>query len=228
MKIAIMFFGQLRWFDNSHVSFKKNFLPSLNNHQVQYFAHFQDHIINQENVKKFENLYEPLTLIAEQQKSIDEMHLAFNMKERMHLSLLAQTYSFYQSFLLMEEYQNKNNMKFDIYIKIRSDLIYLDKVDLNKFDLNSLYTKGISHWRPYSNYIHDYILCTRSFDTIKVLAELGYGLDEVISKKDELLYGVGVDTELYCCEEILARHLVNKNIQIKNYNFNVDLARNHL
>ncbi len=224
MNIAFLFFGQLRWFDLSQKSFKENFAPELRNHNVKYFGHFQGEI---DRLNDFKLEYNPSIIEIEKQQSLEETHSIFKMKHKMHKVLLFQTYSFYKTFLILEKYQKENNIKFDLYIKLRTDLVYLNKIDINQFDNHSIYTKDITHWRPLSNYVHDYILFTKSYDNLSSLANLGFGIDEILNKKEELEYTGGPDNDLYCCEEILAKYLSNKNINIKTYDFNIDLARYH-
>lgn len=225
MNVAILFFGQFRWFDTTHESFRVNFLPALKKHDVRYFGHFWNQKENKvdPHLKEFCQIYQPSNIIVENQKTSLEMHEYFGMKKFMHMSLLSQTYSFNKSFILSES----SKQHYDLYIKLRSDLIFLNKVNIEMFDNESIYTKNISHWRPFSNYIHDYILFTKKHSNVQALAEMGFCFDDILQHPECLIYSGGSDKKIYCCEEILAKHLSSKNIKINTYDFNVDLARNH-
>lgn len=122
MNIAILFFGQLRWFDSTYKSFQENFLPALANHNVQYFGHFQGGDLN--HLDEFKEKYPSSIIEVEPQQPINEVHDFFGMKHKMHISLLGQTYSFHKSFSLLKKFKEVNDVDFDLYIKLRSDLIF--------------------------------------------------------------------------------------------------------
>lgn len=221
MKIAFLFFGQLRWFENTHQTFQQYVQPVLQGHQIQYFAHFWEDLFLQ-RLPDFKQLYSPLELITTPNVSEEEIWDKFNMRHRQGSNLLHQTYSFYQTQKLLENYQNKYQTQFDIYIKLRTDLVFLTPFNLD-IDQDSLYTKDIVHWRPLSNYVNDYLAMTKNYNNIRKLGELGFGIDRVLDRPEELKYS----SSIYCAEEILARHLVLEEVPTKTYTFNVDLARHH-
>ena len=224
--IAFIFFGQLREFNSGIESWKKNVIPELNGHNVNFFAHFWDDEYLK-NLENFNNYHSPLILQTENQKTVEEMHQEFGIKNKMHFCMFSQSYSFYKAFQLLKIFEHNNNKKFDLYIKLRSDLIFLNKIN---FDLDgySVYTKDISHWREPCDYIHDYILLTKNYSNIEAISNLPYNFDNILEKENELKYSGGLDNKNYCCEEILAKHILMNEIPVKFYNFNVDLARHHL
>ena len=110
---------------------------------------------------------------------------------------------------------------------MRPDLAFLDTIKLDDFDDNSIYVKDIAHWRPVSSYINDYIYFTRSYSSLSRTAKLGFSFDYILSEPDSFIYQKNVAQNIFCPEEILAKHINNKNISVKTYPFNIDLARHH-
>lgn len=232
MNIAILFVGQQRWFDLTNQSYISNFLPVLKDHNVKYFSHLWnmgnidlDTTKSKDGFKQFENLYSPNVIELELNKSPLELYSFFKMKKEIHNSLLSQTYSFYKSFSLLAEYQRKNSMCFDLYIKMRTDLVFLNKIKIDNLDSESIYTKDMGDWRPSSNYVHDFMFLTKSFINLEKMANMGFEFDQILEDFDSLLYTNDYNGSV-CPEEILARQLVNNKLQQKPYDFNIDLARN--
>jgi hypothetical protein len=228
MNIAIVFVGELRWFDITKRTFIANFLPALEGHEIKYFAHFWPsegrHL---EILEEFQCLYKPLTYEVEFQKSPQYIQGIFENQNLLNSTLQSQSFSFYKAFLLLKEYQLKNNTTFDLYIKMRTDLAFIDKVDINTFDNTQIYTKNISHWRPLSTYVSDYIFFTKNFDNVKKLAKMGFYFDQLISKPEEFLYQNDYKNNIFCPEELLAKYIALQQIESKTFDFNIDLARHH-
>ncbi len=201
-------------------TFKENFAPILKNHEVQFFAHFWNQDL--EKLSKFTDICNPI-LELENKISYTEVKNYFNMVKDISNSLPNQAYGAYKVYLMLDKYIKENNT-FDLYIKMRSDLAFLNPVNFN-FDLNSVYVKDIVHWRPLNTYINDYIYFTKNYDAVKKMAELGFNLNNIM--KEHFVHEKDISKNIYCPEEILAKHFVNKKIITKTYNFNIDLARYH-
>lgn len=230
MNIAILFVGQQRWYDVTNYSYIKNFLPLLADHNVQYFAHLWkigdpdpkfDKTIEETGFEQFKKIYSPIELEIENQKSANDLRSIFKMKKDIHGNLLSQSYSFYKSFLLLEKYQKIHNIKFDLYIKLRTDLAFVNEVNFD-FDESSIYTKDMGDWRKSEDYIHDYMFFTKNYNHVERMAKIGFDFDKILSFSN-FLY---CKANSVCPEEILAKHLINNKIINKPYSFNVDLARN--
>lgn len=228
MNIAIIFAGQLRWFDLTHSTFKTNFAPLLEGHSVHYFGHFWPSEPNPENVaNQFAQIYSPLIFDTESQRSSSYIRGFFDNQISINGSLPSQSFSFYKAFLLLREYQIQNNIEFDLHIRLRSDLIFLDPLRIDNFDNDSIYVRNVSHWRPLSSFVSDYIFFSRSFSNIQKLANMGFYFDEITSNPETLLYQNDYKNNIFCPEELLAKYLVSQNIPIKTFDFNIDLARHH-
>lgn len=228
MNIAVIFVGQFRWFEKGHQTFIENVLPKLQNHNVRYFAHFWDcSECSSENLEKFENIYNPLIWAIERQKSLQQMKSFFKSTNNLSGTMISQSYSFYHAFKFVKQYQQHHKIKFDLFIKLRCDLSFLNEIDLD-FDKYSIYTKDLGDWRPSSNYINDYCFFTKNYTNIKKLSKIGFYFDKLTEYPEYFIYQKIPEKGIYCPEEILANHMANNNIKQKSYNFNIDLARHHL
>lgn len=228
MNIAILFYGQLRWFDIFHESFQKRFLPSFKNDNIQYFSHFWSEP-NNPKIDEFNILYNPIISKIEQQRPFNDLKLKLgSTKCRFSEKLYSQLYSLYESFCLLENYQQNNNIIFDMYIKLRTDIVFLDNVNINNFDNNSVYTNKTSF--PIDKYINDFVFFTKKYDDVKTISNIGFYLDHLINLIDadpvqDVLWH-RCPTEL-APEEILSKHLNQNNIVPKHFDFIIDLARHH-
>jgi hypothetical protein len=226
MKIAIIICGEFRWFDNFKTSFLNNFQPALQNHDVQFFAHFWNYDLN--NLSYFSEICCPMILNVEDIRSLNRIKKFFGATKDINGSFPYQAYCAFKSFLLLQKYQKENKTEFDLYIKMRSDLVFLDPVILDNFDLNSIYVKNITHWRPVKNYVNDYIFFTKNYIALQKMIEVGFYTDSILENPESFLYEKDLSNNIYCPEEILANHLFNKIISVKTYDFNIDLARHHI
>lgn len=218
MNIAFLFFGQLRWMDLANSTFVKNFMPALNGHNVHYFGYF----CNDEYLEDFKKLYSPATVEIEPQKSLHEVKNILNNKSnKISENLPKQLQSLYGVLGLMQKYQIDNNMKFDLYIKIRTDLAFWDPININNFDNNSIYVGKTE--RNLSEYVQDFVLFTKKEENIINICEMGLNLDNIINnlEKKEM-------RNLYYHEEVLAEYLRIKHINCFTHNFNINLARHHI
>jgi len=210
MNIAIMVCGEFRWFESFKRTFKSNFEPALQGHNVQYFAHFWNQDL--EELSKFTEICNPIITQFEKKLPTEDVKKFFGNTRNLNSSLPNQAYGALKSFSLVDEYQKINNIKFDLYIKMRSDLAFLQPVNLDDFDSYSVYVKDIVHWRPLSNYINDYIYFTKNYTAVKDMAQLGFCLNDLLADTDSFIYQKDVSKDIYCPEEILAKHFVNKKI----------------
>jgi hypothetical protein len=227
MNIAILICGEFRWFDSFLKTFQNNFSPALQGHNVQYFAHFWDRGL--EKLSNFTKLCDPLIMDIEDQKDHSYVKNFFGFTKTINGTFPNQIYCVYKTFSLLENFQEKNNMTFDLYIKMRLDLVFLNMLKLDDFDSKSIYVKDLSHEsRPTSTYVNDYAFFTKNYDATKKIAELGFSFDSLLENPESLIYKQFISHNIYCPEEILAKHLINKKISVKTHNFNIDLARHHI
>lgn len=221
MKIAFLFFGELRWFNLSHSNFQEQITPALQGHEVKYFAHFWE----TEHLKKlpqFQQLYQPLELTTSPSPSYPKIWDHYEMRHRHESNLLPQTYCFELTHQLLKKYQDDNNVHFDIYIKLRTDLFLPGPINFN-INNDGLYSQDNTANRPTAYYFNDYLLMSKNYSDIKKLSMLGYGFDKIMDRPAELHYSIPTPVP----EEILARHLSLEGVEKKLYSFKVDLARHH-
>src|SRR6266566_6650444 len=137
MNIAIMFNGEFRWFESFKRTFQDNFRPALNGHNVQYFAHFWNQGL--EKLPDFIKICGPIIMDLENKKSEEETKKFLGITKTINGTLINQTYCAYKAFLLLEQYQQQYNMNFDLYIRMRSDLAFIERICFDSFDYESIY-----------------------------------------------------------------------------------------
>jgi hypothetical protein len=224
MNIAVLFFGQLRWSELSNHTFKQNVEPAFNGHNVKYFAHFWEESIISEQLEKFKELYNPIEIIIEKQKTLQELKDYFkysNPKIDTIPNLPSQFYSFHKAFLLMS--QHMSNINFDCFIKTRTDLAYFTPFNLNEIQ-DGLYFRQDRDMRVW---ISDLMLVTKNIKNLKAISNIAYEFDEILQEND-YLDNCYPDVPHNCHELVLAHYLNHMtHISVKNYSCRVDLARIH-
>lgn len=229
MNIALILYGELRWFDLSNKTFIEMFLPNLQGHNIHYFAHFWTGSASdpyqgnhQEKIEEFKSIYNPYSIITCDKLPVSEIKLYFNNTiNKISDNLPNQIYSLYQSFNLLEDYQKNNNIIFDLYIKLRTDLAYFDQITINNFDNNSVYLCLTD--RSLNEYAFDILCFTKNYENIKHICKMGFHFDEILQRLERKEH-----RSLFYHEEVLANHLTNSNINLKTHNFKIDLARHHI
>ena len=152
MKICILFHGHMRTFNKTYNSLKKN-LKNFNN--IDIFIHTWDTIDrispSYYKNKKFSNLKININFVKKLYKPKDilvERQVLKNPKKTCpynKISLEGHKYyfeSFYKVNQLKIKYENKHNFKYDIVIKTRPDVIFKNKLDLNKLNKKTCYLLG--------------------------------------------------------------------------------------
>jgi hypothetical protein len=215
MKIAVLFYGQLRWLPFANKSLIENFLPALQGHDVHFFANFWGN--PPEKLEEYKKIIQFKEISFQDQLTIDNIKAYFNNKiNKISDNLPSQLYSLHQSFLLLDYYKDE---KYDLFIKIRTDLAFLNKFKIEDYD-NSIYVCKNKYNQNLNKYATDLLAITNNYDNFKKLCTMGFALDEILDSFRE-------DKSLFYHEEILAKHLVRNNISIKSHNLEIDLARNY-
>lgn len=158
MKIALCFSGQPRDLRKCYPFIKK---ALLDNNNIDVYAHlwwdnsYQNKIVRFHTTNRFENedcgqvfkdLYQPKSCMIEPQKEFDltgwnldnnfidaDMRKLFTAK--VLFCSLSMWYSVAQAFKLAVE----SNIDYDLYIRARTDLIFMYPLDFSQFDPNILY-----------------------------------------------------------------------------------------
>jgi hypothetical protein len=214
MKSAILLYGQLRRFNISDLTFKECISTLNKNYDI--FCHFG----YQENddIESFIKEYNPKILKIEKDPTINEIVEHYNLNKNIFVNnrLLIQLFSMEKVFNILKEYEIKENIKYDLYIKTRTDLVFKNKIDLNIDNLSAYVCRNI--WgQDINDYTTDLLLLTKSFQNIKKICNMGYYIDNIINSFNNEKY--------YHHEEILAQYLKIEKIQIKSHNVKVTLAR---
>jgi hypothetical protein len=226
MNIAIMVNGEFRWFESFRASFIRNFQPALEGHNVQYFAHFWDHGL--EKLPEFMNVCKPMILDLEGKKSDTDVRKYLGITKTINGTLPNQTYCAHRVFLLLEKYQKEHNMRFDLYIRMRPDLAFPEKINFDDFDNESIYFKRCHPGTTTSTFLCDFSYFTKNYSTVEKMAEFGMCLDAILDDPRPLDYKEFISENIYCPEEMLARHVSRKGLSPKLHNFELDLARNRI
>ena len=197
MKIAILLHGQPRFFSNTYKRIREEY--SLPDHSFIFFAHFWDKtgyspssveadtcniepLLHELNVKDYLITdYSELDDICRSNEVIRDLAYGninnknFNKKDRYHYG---QYVSLLKVYTLMERYEEKNNFKFDIVIKARTDWIYKDKScyvsteDYFNAKKNNFLFENTTEKAVKSIFVKDKIInnitYTRSFDPILI------------------------------------------------------------
>ncbi len=119
-------------------------------------------------------------------------------------------------------------MQFDLYIKLRTDLIFLDKIKIDNFDDKSIYTNKTKF--PIEKYINDFTFFTKNYDNVEIISKLGFNLDQIISNMEKSEKDIiwSIYSNEYAVEAILANYINKNNISSKLFDFNIDLSRHHI
>lgn len=212
-------YGQLRWFDYSNQTFFSNFFPFINGHELRYFSHFWSN--STDKLDEFKNLYKPNNIICSDPLPVQEIKKYFsNSINKISDNLPNQIYSLNKSYDLLDQYETENNIKFDLYIKMRTDLAFNDPISIDNFDDDSVYL--CPSQRPISEYATDLLLFTKSKENLKTVCKMGFSFDAILNRLE-----LKENRNLFYHEEVLANHLVYNNISIKTHNFSIGLARDH-
>jgi len=218
MKVAVCISGELRYFEHELVQSGLKFIYNLNpdifistwSHKGFSYNTKREDIFNKRNDIE-QDLYNRITKSYTNIKSIeienyDEWVLNLDefTKNVMSGRLIGgevvtsppQLYKLYKCNLLKKQYEVENNFKYDVVIRIRPDVIFVDNIDLS--DINSIshinFGRTGSYW---PNRIFDIFFYSNS-DNMDILSNtfmeleenINYDLDNGLDRKDccRLLY----------------------------------------
>lgn len=131
MKIAICIVGNPRSFKRTFSSFKENLLKNINAdifiHTFENTGQERSDVTVDGTTSEYINLYKPNL------NKVDKIHFDFQ-----HLNNMEPYFrSCYEVVKLVENYEEQYNFKYDILIKTRADILYLEP--LNKKILEIIY-----------------------------------------------------------------------------------------
>jgi len=202
MKKAISFSGQSRFVLEGLKSFQDN-LINFNDYDI--FIHTWEGPLNKDCYS-----YEPKSILIEPQKNVVPSNVKESSKEAfIHFSMF---YSIKESLRLLNEYEQKNNIKYDSIIRTRFDVSLESKLNIELFNLSEgMYSPNvcgnpavISDWLNFS-----------VADNIKLYGNI---YDNIVN-----YFKVGVN--ITSGEELITHMLKNNNINIKKIPCDLFLLR---
>jgi len=126
MKIAICISGQVRTFDKSFISLKKNYLDK---YDCDIYCHTWSH----QNVDQALSLFKPKSYMVQDPIIFDKFNVMCPLWNGVSFNnLLSQYHSLQQSFLLCKK---ETNVKYDLLIRSRYDINY-DNVSLDLLNID--------------------------------------------------------------------------------------------
>lgn len=114
---------------------------------------------------------------------------------------LQQLYGIEQSFKLLKEYEEKNNIKFDIICRARSDVLFINNIDIDKFVLDKII---LPEFHSFAGINDRFAIGNR--ENMKVYMEMYSNLSKLNNFK------MFWQAELYC----------KYNLEINNINYKKD------
>lgn len=163
VRVAICFSGQPRYLEETLNNFKEKFLEPNKKHQVDIFAHFWwednyvgDVISRGSNVCYTKNMrdyfikeYNPINIECSPYMKVDfpqdyekKQHcknMPYKDVQLCYYNGKSMFYSIKKSLQLAFEHANKENKEYDLYIRVRSDVIYDNHLNFENFIDDYLY-----------------------------------------------------------------------------------------
>jgi hypothetical protein len=262
MKIAICISGFLRTWEYSKLSFLKHlvqnhdcdlFVHTYKQNYFEYSSEVQNVIYDEEIiVKMFDGFNLKKIVIEDRNEIIDNIissslkyeqlsNYSYKIKESSDInsnkiSLGARIYDqlrkIYLSNELRKEYERKNNLNYDLYVKTRFDVLYIDKIDWSNFtEKNLVYIGnsgtggfpddlvGIGKEEPMNSYMDRFLnLDKMCFSTVN--------REDINPINWYPHHGNTIFPSDICAHDTLIRNLIHDGFDIKNGNFRNVLIRN--
>jgi hypothetical protein len=164
MKIALCLSGQPRGLPNSYNLLKENLIEPNNITDIFIHNWFDSNSIGRpfdsaqpsqsekigawhEQTEEFLNRLKPKKIILEAPKSFSEFEKLTNLPHAVQTRLASAFYSAFICNKLKKEYEQENNLIYDIVIKTRIDINYHKKIIIENFlnNLNAIYVADMHH-----------------------------------------------------------------------------------
>lgn len=263
MKIAICLSGFIRTWEYSKISFIKNLLQDLDcdifihtykQNFYEYSSHKKDVIYNEDEIKKmFEGLnvksivIEDRDVIREQIESESEKYEGItNYKIRIkessdetdnYVNLGIRIYDQLRKInlcnQLRKDYQLENNVDYDLIVKSRFDVLYIDKINWNLFtDENIVYNGidgcggfpddlvGIGKEKPMNAYMDRFLNLDKMCFSVVSKNEIDY--INWYNHHNDTVFPI----KEFCAHDTLLRNLIYNGCDIKEGGFRNRLIRN--
>ena len=206
MNIALYISGRSKLYD-------KWLIKQLQNnkeHKIDIFSSF-----NEDENKDFNNLINPVCVKWEKYTLPGKWsNISHKHESTKPQNMCSMYYNNKRSFELIEEHMKNNNIKYDLIVKYRPDIMREDLPNFFITENNEVYTpdEHIFGWPG----IND-MIAFGNFESMKVYSNMYDCIDEYIN-----------NNVLFHPETMLRYHLDNKGITIKNFKYKYDLDKERL
>lgn len=194
MKIALLLHGHMRTYKKCYPSLKEKiidlykpdiFIHTWDKCEAGTISHHNKHMkINNTNIDKIIQLYNPVSLTVEKQIINDNKTLLKGTKILLdgHKHYF---YGFYGVNELKKKYENRYGFEYDLVIKLRPDINLLKKFDILKFDSSVLNVYGNTNGKKFKDYTALNILAVSSSKIMNKYAGFYKEFDEYQNKQCE-------------------------------------------
>ncbi|MCZ2224453.1 MAG: methyltransferase domain-containing protein [Chitinophagales bacterium] len=232
LKVAICISGHLRTFDKTYNSFLSNvIIPSqekvarlntfistwetIGTHGSK--GNSDDHLSNIKTIDKkyeIEKILNPVDLHIDQYYEYEEFLQKFRKDINNHHvdTYVAMFYNMYNLKKMIEKYENENNIKYDLIIRTRSDLLFRSKVNFCDFQKDYVYSPTIG--RYFQNGMNDQFAIGNN-ENMKIYFNIFEKLAEYIKTRRDLPRP----------EHLIRHHLFSNGVPLKNFQVNYAILR---
>lgn len=224
MKIAVLLTGMPRYLEQSKL-YSRNLFKG---HEVDYFCHAWFDKTKKTEEKSWHKT-EIKTDLNTEQKIIDNYNPKSYLIEPQRQFELPRNYNYNTSWpqpffivyshfysvktanLLRRIYEKENNIKYDLVIKLRYDVVIANKVDWTSYDLNKLYVhNNCNCWYDlYDDVSFNDMIAFSSPENMNVYCDTFYNIDKIYME----------NFIRFSCENFLSYQLISNNIDVVALNF---------
>lgn len=263
MKIAICLSGFIRTWEYSKVSFIKNLMQNLDcdifihtykQNYYEYSSVKKDIIYTEDEIKSMFDLINVKDIVIEDRDVIKEKieqdskkyenitNYKIRIKEssdeienyvNLGIRIYDQLRKIHLCNELRKDYQLKNNIKYDLIVKSRFDVLYIDKIDWNLFNNENMVYNGIDGCGgfpddlvgigkegPMNAYMDRFLNLDKMCFTKVEKTDIGY--INWYSHHDNTIFPI----KEFCAHDTLLRNLIYNGFDIINGGFRNRLIRN--
>tara|TARA_Y100000741_G_C18257599_1_gene559547 strand:- start:1512 stop:2195 length:684 start_codon:yes stop_codon:yes gene_type:complete len=130
---------------------------------------------------------------------------------------LQQLYGIEKSFELLKNYEKENNMKFDIICRSRTDILYMNDINIDSYDMNKI---TIPNFHDYYGINDRFAIGNR--ENMKIYMEMYSNLTKLNN------FTMFYQAEIYCkynLENNNINYIKDNNIKFNRVRFNGDISK---
>jgi hypothetical protein len=214
MKIALLYCGRVKTYEECHESFVKYIFEPLKLHQVDSFlchnnannTYNLDNFIKLFNITKYSNIN-----VAEQVDLKKYDYIPTNTHIGGKKASIYMYYTWLGAFNLMKSYALENDIKYDLVIYLRADMIFFSPIQIPNITENTIYTYIPERWLG----INDQF-AMGSYTALEKYMNIFNHIDDIYSK-----YKAAFHTESYVKLYLELNSITVKHIDTK-YELNIN------